>query len=164
MDSSQLLIHALEKLCEAKVEFVVCGGVACVLHGCQRTTLDLDLNVSLAPDNLERLLAALKILGLSPRVPVPMDSFLDPRQRQQWIDTKGALVFTVQSPDGLLQIDIFLVYPIAYSDLRAEAVTVQVKGSTIAVSSVGHLIAAKDAIEFKRPKDLQDLIELKAML
>lgn len=32
-------------LAKAGVEFVVCGGVACVLHGVERVTMDLDIRV-----------------------------------------------------------------------------------------------------------------------
>lgn len=163
MDSSLLLIHALEELADAQVDFVVCGGVACVLQGCQRTTMDLDLNVSFEPDNIHRLLGALTRLGVAPRVPVPLESLLDPLQRKEWVDSKGAMVFTVQSPDGYLQIDLFLRYPIAYSDLHEAASRVQIHGKTIAVSSVQHLILAKEAIEPKRPKDKLDLEELRTL-
>lgn len=164
MDSSQLLIHALDRLIQERVEFVVCGGVACVLQGCQRTTLDLDLSISFDPENLRRLLTALDGLNLSPRVPVPMEALLDPLQRQSWVETKGAMVFTVQSPDGLLQIDLFLHYPIAFEDLRAEASHPIIHGHPVPISSIRHLIQAKEAIEPKRPKDRLDLEELRAML
>jgi hypothetical protein len=164
VDSSQILIHALELLIREQVEFVVCGGVACVLQGCQRTTLDLDLSVSFDPENLKRLLIALKELEVLPRVPVPMEALLDPIQRQSWIETKGAMVFTVQSPNGLLQIDLFLQYPIPFEALRAEASQAVVHGYPIPISSIRHLIQAKEAIEPKRPKDRMDLEELRAML
>ncbi len=151
----------MERLSAEGVDYVVCGGVACVLHGCQRTTLDLDLNISLTEENLLRAIRAFKTLGLSPRVPVPLESLVDPLQRQDWIQTKGAMVFTVQSPDGLLQIDLFLVYLIPFEDLKRDAVTVVVSDWKISVSSIHHLIQAKEAIEPKRPKDLFDLAELR---
>lgn len=49
----------IELLCAAKVEFAVIGGVAAVLHGSARMTLDLDIVAPFSADNLRRLLDAL---------------------------------------------------------------------------------------------------------
>ena len=50
--------HLIEILCTLQdrgVDFVVAGGVAAVLHGVERMTLDLDVAVSLDPHNTEML-------------------------------------------------------------------------------------------------------------
>jgi hypothetical protein len=49
----------LEVLSDAGVEFVVVGGVAMVLRGSDRVTVDLDVCYSRAADNLKRLAQAL---------------------------------------------------------------------------------------------------------
>ena len=48
------LKEMLVTLADAGVEFVVGGGVACVLHGVERVTLDLDVAVQLNAPNLDR--------------------------------------------------------------------------------------------------------------
>jgi hypothetical protein len=48
----------LVTLADAGVEFVVGGGVACVLHGVERVTLDLDVAVQMNAPNLDRLIRA----------------------------------------------------------------------------------------------------------
>ena len=58
--------HLIEILCTLQdrgVDFVVAGGVAAVLHGVERMTLDLDVAVSLDPYNLRRFLSALDQLA-----------------------------------------------------------------------------------------------------
>jgi predicted nucleotidyltransferase len=50
----------LKTLDEHKVDFIIVGGVSAVLHGSPITTFDLDLLHSRAPENISRLLAALK--------------------------------------------------------------------------------------------------------
>lgn len=81
-------------LSDAKVDFVIAGGVACVLHGVERFTLDLDIAVNLTPKNLGRFLSVMKTQRLIPRVPVQPESLLDPEVRRMMIEEKNALVFT----------------------------------------------------------------------
>lgn len=52
----------LQTLMDQGVEFIVVGGVAAVLHGAPVTTFDLDLVHSRTPENITRLLSALKDL------------------------------------------------------------------------------------------------------
>ena len=58
----------LSDLTRANVEFIVGGGVACMLHGVERVTMDVDLAVLMAPSNLRAFLAVMESLGLRPRV------------------------------------------------------------------------------------------------
>jgi hypothetical protein len=91
--------QVLSTLTEAKVRYLVVGGVAVVLHGHLRTTLDLDLVLHLERDNLERALAAFSDLGFQPRVPVPLRSFADPMTRDAWAREKNMTVFSLWHPD-----------------------------------------------------------------
>ena len=75
-------------LTDADVDFVIAGGVACVLHGVERFTLDLDISVHMTPDNLERFIGVMGDVGLVPRVPVPPSSVIDPGVRQKIIEEK----------------------------------------------------------------------------
>ena len=60
MDLANIRFRAiLEVLAEHKVEFIIVGGVAGVLHGAIMFTLDLDIVHNRSPDNIERTLAAL---------------------------------------------------------------------------------------------------------
>jgi hypothetical protein len=56
------LLLILQTLAERQVNFIVVGGVCAVLHGAPISTFDLDVVHSRAPDNLDRLLAALQAL------------------------------------------------------------------------------------------------------
>jgi hypothetical protein len=93
---------------ETGVDFIVCGGLAAVLHGVERPTLDLDIAISLSPENVGRLLQATEALGLRPRVPVDPAILADPMAVQQIVEEKHAVVFTFIHPnDPLLSLDIF---------------------------------------------------------
>jgi hypothetical protein len=50
---------ALEALTGAGARFIIVGGAAATAHGAARLTQDLDLVYARAPDNLDRLVAAL---------------------------------------------------------------------------------------------------------
>lgn len=55
-------LEILKVLTDHKVDFIVVGGICAVLHGAPLTTFDLDLVHSRSPDNLDRLISALKEL------------------------------------------------------------------------------------------------------
>ena len=54
----------LERLTDAGVEFCIVGGIAAVLHGATRMTVDLDIAAPFTEDNLRRLLSALADLDV----------------------------------------------------------------------------------------------------
>jgi len=126
--------------------------------------MDLDVLLSMETENILRFIEVAGALSLRPRAPVPLESFADPELRRSWIEDKGALVFTVQSDDGLIQIDSFLSYPVPWADLRAEARKADLGGFEVLVSSVRHLIKAKEAVVPPRPRDIADLAELRNLL
>ena len=78
-------IDIIRALCDEQVDFVICGGVACVLQGVQRVTHDIDINVAMDSDNLERLVAAARRLGFQPRSPEPLEAIVNPAKRKSWI-------------------------------------------------------------------------------
>ncbi|MDD2716513.1 MAG: hypothetical protein PHW04_11545 [Candidatus Wallbacteria bacterium] len=145
----------LENLIRENVEFVICGGVAAVLHGSDRITYDLDLMVNPENGNFTRLAAALKRMKFKPRAPVSVEDIADPDKRREWIDLKGALVMTFLDERGIAQLDIFLTYPIPYEELKTQSETIELGGIRVYISSIGHLIKAKKAAG--RPQDLADI-------
>lgn len=154
----------LTALLQHGVDFVLCGGVACILHGVSRVTADVDLCVAMAPDNLQQLLAAARKLGLRPRIPEPSEALLDEEKRREWVEEKNAVVFTFVDPNGPLQVDVFLTYPIPYYELRAGAEEFPLDQHTLLLSSKEHLIRAKQAVRPQRKADLRDIEDLTALL
>lgn len=142
-------------LAAADVRFVVVGGMAVVLSGHVRTTIDLDLVVDLAPEPAQRAMMALTELGFRPRVPVAPLDFADPRIRQDWIDTKHMQVLSFNDPQRIArEVDVFVAYPMDFERLVAAAVPVQVGEQVIPVASIDDLLAMKRASG--RPQDLAD--------
>jgi hypothetical protein len=52
----------LERLTDAHVEFCIIGGVAAVLHGATRMTVDLDIAAPFTEENLTRFQVSLSTL------------------------------------------------------------------------------------------------------
>jgi hypothetical protein len=53
------LAQIIPPLVRAKVDFILIGGMAAILHGSARVTFDVDLGYSRTDENIERLVAAL---------------------------------------------------------------------------------------------------------
>ncbi len=161
---SQTLPQLLNALSQAGVDFVVCGGVACVLHGVNRVTADLDICVELEEENLRRLIDLAGELGLSPRNPEPIERLLDPAARREWIEKKGAEVFTLTGEGTTPQVDIFLRYPVEFADLKARGQRMVINGESITISSREDLIFAKSKVTPMRETDRRDIEDLKRLI
>ncbi|KAB7745313.1 hypothetical protein GA707_05090 [Nostocoides sp. F2B08] len=139
-----LLQDVAAALEEAGVAYVVAGGVAVVLHGHVRTTVDLDIALDLRRENVERALEVLGGLGLRPRLPVPASDFADEEVRESWVRDRNLIAFTMHDPsDARREVDLFAHPPIAFEDLWRESVVVDVAGLAVRVVSLNHLVAMK---------------------
>ncbi len=143
----------LEILTDANVDFVVIGGVAMVLRGSSRVTLDLDVCYARDAENLVRLAAALAphhphLRGAPPELP-----FL-------WDDRtlKSGLNFTLTTDLG--DIDLLGEVPGVgqYAAVRAGSSPLEVAGRSFAVMDLDTLERSKRAAG--RAKDLLDLAEI----
>lgn len=158
------IFRLIRVLTDNDVKFVICGGVACFLHGVERLTIDLDISISMSAENVNNLSAAAKELGLIPRVPEPVMNLLDAEKREKWIKEKNALVYTLISGDSLDQIDIFLRYPKTFEELYQNADIINIKGIDVAISSKEDLIFAKSLVKPLRYKDEWDIHYLKNII
>lgn len=147
------------------VDFIVCGGVALVLHGVERMTLDLDLSVGMDHDNLERFLHAMKKLGLVPRVPVPAESLLDVEKRREMVHEKNALVFSFFDPKNpYRQVDVFIADSFSYDALKNHVETVKIGKVNVRLLTKEKLLDMKRAINPPRDKDLFDIKALEDIM
>ena len=151
------------RLNEEKVYYIVVGGIALVLHGVLRLTADLDLIVKLQSDNLAKFISVMKKLKFKPKVPVKAEDFIDPVNRQTWIEEKGMRVFSFYNPAvpaGL--VDVFVDEPIEYRKLEAGKEWVEAGGIRIPVVSIRHLIKLKEISG--RPQDAADIRALREVM
>jgi hypothetical protein len=147
------IFRALE---DDSVRYVAVGGLATVLHGFTRLTVDLDLVVDLAPEEAARAIETLVRLGFVPRVPVSAAEFADAGKRQSWIVEKNMRVFTMIDPTSpLRQVDLFVEPPLPFDELWRRSEILDLGGYTVRVAAIEDLIAMKR--NAGRPQDLIDI-------
>jgi hypothetical protein len=147
----------------AQVRYVVVGGVAMVLHGHARLTVDIDLVVDLDDEPAARAIDALIAMGLRPRAPVNPRDFADRSIREAWVRDRAMQVFSVSDPANPMRaIDLFVTYPIPFEALWTRSQVFDIQGAPVHVASIEDLIHLKRLAG--RPQDEADVRELEAIL
>jgi hypothetical protein len=148
-----------DALSKSNIRYVVVGGLATVLHGYARLTVDIDLMVDLAPEQAEKVISTLTTLGLVPQLPLDPTAFTNPQTRQIWNTEKNMKVFSMVDPRNPLRIvDLFVENPIPFEDLWERSKTVQIDTTSIKIASLKDLIHLKRLAG--RPQDLTDIEQL----
>jgi predicted nucleotidyltransferase len=150
-------LHALlHRLADAKIEFVIVGGFAGVLHGSSLVTNDLDICAVLSPETIDKLRTALADLHPAHRITHKKLSFVDNPPRgtsvtNLYLETDGGILDVLSSIKGVGNFD----------RLRQNAINVTLFGRICPLISLEDLIAAKEAVG--REKDLLAVKELRAI-
>ena len=154
------MFDLLKMLADAEVEYVVVGGLAVALHGYRRLTMDVDVVLAMAPENLKRFIGAAKITGLHPVIPVDIDTLAQPALIEQWHREKGMLAFGLRGADTMASaIDVLVRPVVSFDALRRDAKVVAVANLAVPIASIDHLIAMKT--DTGRSKDRIDIEELR---
>ena len=148
----------LRALARAKVDFIVGGGVACVLHGVERVTMDVDLALHMTPENWGRFLGIMRELHLTPRVPIQPETLLDPAVVRSIIEEKHALVFSFLDINRPIRhVDIFLRPDLSYDSLLPDTETIALEDISVRVVNMRRMLKIKLGIQPPRSKDLPDI-------
>ena len=152
-------VRICQILNEERVEYVVVGGFAAVIHGSSLPTQDIDVLPARSMDNLDRLARALKRMKAQIRtagdpVPAPLDGpFLANMPLMLNLVTELGELDLTFSPSGELD---------GFDDWNAHAVIVEIaEGLTVAVAALDDVIASKRAAN--RPKDQMALPYLESL-
>ena len=121
------------------VRYVVVGGVAMVLRGCERETTDLDVVVDRSPPEAERALRALLSLGFVPTLPLGLGE---------------VTVLPMLDREGR-RIDVFARFRIPFDELWEGAELLPLAGGGARVASVADLVREKSLRG--GPRDLADV-------
>ena len=122
------------------VDFVLIGGQAGVSHGSTYPSFDLDVVYARSPDNITRLIAALKEIGVRLRgAPADLPFLLEVRTIENGAN------FTFETPYGDLDVLADAAGMRSYEDLKSASVEREVFGHLVRVASLDHLIAMKKA-------------------
>lgn len=164
-NSKNILLEIIEALNFEGVNYIIAGGVAVVLHGVERLTMDLDTAVSLDKENIEKFLKVMKNLNLVPRLPVSADSLLDPEKIRIMVEEKNAIVFTFIDPHfPLKQVDFFMLKELSYESLIQYSEELDLGQHKIKVVAKQKLVDLKLKVNPMRDKDLFDIRELQKLI
>jgi hypothetical protein len=153
---SKTIEAPLRLLGEHKVDCVIVGGIAALIHGSLLLTNDVDVCYARDPENLKRLAGALQSVHARLRnAPAGLPFILDAET------LKRGLNFTFTTDVG----DLDLLGEVRgvghYDEVFADSITVELFDYRFAVIDIGKLVIAKRAAG--RPKDLLALPELEAI-
>jgi len=150
------LTRILPRLAANKVEFIVAGGLAVVLHGSSLMTRDIDVVCRFTPDNLERLFLALEELKprhrmTAQKTPFTREQALSGTLRNLYLSTDWGQLDCLGEIKGLGSYDACLAasesFALGEEDFR--------------ILTLDALIVAKRAMQ--RPRDLHAVLELEAI-
>lgn len=147
-----------EVLQRHRVDYVLIGGLAAVLHGSTAMTNDADVMPATTPHNLEALRDALVDLGARLRVAEHPDG-LEFEPHPALLASMRVLDLTTRCGD----LDV-AVRPAGLDDYDAvarNAVTFELDGRTVKVAALADIIRSKETAD--RPKDRAVLPILRAL-
>jgi hypothetical protein len=150
------ILRILEK---HRVQYVVIGGIAATLHGSPHVTTDIDITPERGVKNLQRLSAALTELNARIRVEGEPEGFKFNHDADSlaWME-----VLNLITDWGALDLSFTPAGTRGYSDLRRDAVEIEVMGVHTTVASLADVVRSKEAAG--RPKDLLVLPTLRRLL
>lgn len=153
------LFSALDRY---QVDYVLIGGLAISLHGIERATMDIDVTVAMTPENLSALVAMARELGMTPVLPVALDTLTDLDQLARWHRERNLDAFALRAPGAAgVTLDVLLYPPVDFATLRQNAIALRAGDVPVFVASIDDLIALKQAVG--RPIDLADIEHLKRL-
>jgi predicted nucleotidyltransferase len=150
------LEQLLRALYEARVEFIVVGGVAARAHGSSRLTDDLDISYARTPANLTRVVEALGPLNPYLRGAPPGLPF-------EWsvATLRAGLNFALTTSAGAIDLLGEITGGGHYEDLLAHTLPITIFGCQLQLLDLPWLVRVKRAAG--RPKDLEVIAELEAL-
>lgn len=144
---------------EHRVQYVLIGGLAAVIHGSAMPTFDVDITPEVAPENLARLSDALRALNARVRV----DGIPEGLPFAHDAESLAALTtLNLVTDAGALDVAMHPAGVANYAAWARDAISIEVFGVPVAVAALESVIASKEAAG--RPKDALALPMLRALL
>ncbi|MDO8461411.1 MAG: nucleotidyltransferase [Deltaproteobacteria bacterium] len=152
----QNLQKLFEFLVKSPLDFVLVGGFAAVLHGCNQTTRDIDVCLALSPEQISLLRQVLAPLNPRHRMTPQKLSFMEhPR------DLDGVQNLYLETDLGILDIISNVEAVGSFYDLLKNASEIEMYGGKCFLISIDDLIKSKKALG--RHRDLVTVDELEAI-
>jgi len=153
----------LSALAAERVEFVLIGGMAAILHGDVGVTLDLDVVPDRETANLERLARALRALGARIRTEGEPEGLAFDCSAQFFANLSPDSIVNMTTEAGDLDVTFRPSGTQGFRDLRRDAIEIEAADRLhILVASLADIIRSKEAAG--REKDRLALPRLRRLL
>lgn len=141
MNPYQKIFKALN---QARVKYLIVGGVAVNLHGYSRFTGDIDILLALDQENLNRMEKIAERLDYTARLPVELHELNDEKKLKNWMKKKGLKAYTfVSNKQPQLDIDIIVDESLQFQKHFQKRKKVKIWDMTVSVVSLDDLINMK---------------------
>jgi len=155
--SFDAIVRALN---EAKVPFLVVGGIAVIHHGYGRMTQDVDVVVRLEKEIIGRAFRALAQIGYEPVVPITAAEFASPGRRKKWQRERNMTVLRFWSDQHReTPLDVFVAEPFDFEREYANADVLE-SAPRLPVRIVSLATLLKMKRQAARPQDMADIDEM----
>lgn len=150
---------------DAGIRYLIVGGVAVNLHGHRRYTGDVDILLTLDPDNLEKMTNLMHAMKYAERLPVQLQELSDPAKIKRFLEEKGMTAYTFLSDAReRIDVDVLAAASLDFAEYDQRKILIDIDNVQVPVVSIDDLIAFKK--EANRAKDIEDvrmLLELKSL-
>lgn len=148
---------------KSEIDYLIIGGIASVLHGVERATFDLDIAIPANQEVLAKVIGLVKKIGYRTVHDCKTKDFIKAIDdlTPQYI-LKRKCVHLRDRENKLFPLDLVPIDHGVLLSMKDDAITLPINKSTIFIASIEQLIKWKQ--EVGRPKDLQDIAELKKIL
>lgn len=150
---------------EAKIKYLIVGGVAVNLYGYSRFTGDIDILLALSTANLKKMDGLMHKLGYVERIPVSVKDLGDKRKLEEFMNKKGLKAYTyISNNEPQLDIDIIVKESMDFDQFEKRKTIVKVWDLELPVVNIDDLIKMKkNARRDKDNLDVNALLKLKEL-
>ena len=146
----------LKTLVHSPVDFVLIGGFAAVLHGCNQSTRDIDICIVYSPEQIQLLRETLKNFHPQHRMDKEKTSFLEEPKELATVHD-----FHLITDLGTLDVISHIKGVGDYYDVLKNSDEIEIEGGKCYLISIDDLIKSKKALG--RHRDLITVMELEAI-
>jgi hypothetical protein len=159
----EFYFEIFDSLNQAKVKYLLCGGLALNIFGIPRMTADIDLLVSYDETNLRAFNSVLSRLHFIPKIPVPIIQLAKKENRDDLIKTKNLIAYSFFNANAkMAHVDVLVDVPIAFEELWNRKVFRIFQNTSIYIVSLEDLIKLKEYSN--RLQDQQDILLLSKIM
>ncbi|MCS7004580.1 MAG: nucleotidyl transferase AbiEii/AbiGii toxin family protein [Cytophagales bacterium] len=149
-------LNLFRSLFEAKVRYLICGGLAVNVYGIPRMTADIDLLLDFEEENIRRFEKVVADLAYKSLIPLTLQELLDESYRISVIKNRNLIAYSYYNTrSNYMNLDIMIDMPFSFEEMWKVREIRRTEKIEINIVSLEHLIEMKKYAN--RIQDQQDI-------